>query len=154
MLIAMMAIAVSFTTTSCDAEDGEDGIDGVDGQQGPQGIPGEDGNANVISVVFNDVDISIGNNIIDIPEITQEVVDSGVVLGYVTCCGNDFWETLPLVISTEVRLDIDRIGLEYLRLVSTFNQTLNFRFIIIPSNVDTSGIDLNNFDEVSQHFGL
>lgn len=143
-------IAFTLVLTSCD---GEDGMDGAEGPQGITGTDGQDGNANVVSVSFNAYDIEIGQNEFDIPELTQEIFDHGVVLGYVTVDGNPFWETLPLVISEDVPLDIDRIEVGKITLTATFTQTLNFRFVLIEGT-DASSFNFNSYEEVRSFYNL
>ena len=152
-----------------DGTNGTNGIDGTNGTDGTNGEDGQDGNANVVSVTFEAKEIVIGQNIFEVPQITQDIFDSGVVLGYVTVSGNNFWETLPIVVGGNVVLDIDRIGLGEVTLTSTFDQTLDFRFIIIASSSSTTGksrsesvmerlkkdgVDINDYYAVMDYFGL
>lgn len=173
------AVVVLFLGLASCSTDGEDGMDGMDGAPGAQGVAGEDGadgqngedgNANVASVTFNAYSIVIGNNEFSIPEITQDIYDNGLVMGYVTVNGNDFWETMPIVSSGSVILDVDRIYLGGLRVVSTFNQTVNFRFVIIEGSpagraaqesgedlksfYESQGVDFSDFEAVSAYFNL
>lgn len=70
---------------SCNGEDGEDGLDGLDGVTGPagaNGADGEDGNANIKTYVF-DLSTESGASIPNsLAELTQEVVDNDLVIGY------------------------------------------------------------------------
>lgn len=95
-LAILILVTLSF---SCSPEDGKDGEDGIQGEQGINGVNGEDGedsvdgedgedgddgNANVQNFI---VDISSESGIfmnIRIPEITDEVRDNDLVLGYYT----------------------------------------------------------------------
>ncbi|MBD0778970.1 hypothetical protein HPE56_14310 [Maribacter sp. ANRC-HE7] len=68
--------------SSC-SKDGDVGPIGPAGTDGVDGINGEDGNANVQTFVFKN---AIGNNgrlTLMIPEITKNIFDDGVVLGFV-----------------------------------------------------------------------
>ena len=174
-LFMYLFMVFAITLTAC-SDDGEDGMDGAPGAQGPAGIDGEDGedgedgNANVTSVTFNGYSIATGTNQFDIPEITQDIYDHGIVLGYVTVSGNPFWESIPVVIGTEVRLDIDRIYLGGLQMISAFDQLLNFRFVIIEGTPSTrnalgskedlrefyemQGVDFNDYESVKNFFDL
>ncbi|WP_344924852.1 collagen-like protein [Aquimarina addita] len=151
-----MAFALIITSISCEGEDGMDGADGVqgvagadgaDGQNGADGTDGEDGNANVISISFDAYAISTGQNEFEVPELTQEIYDNGFVYGYTTVNGNAFWETLPIVIGGETRLDIDRIEVGKIILTSLFDQTLDFRFVLVAGN-DVNAVDFSNYYEV------
>ncbi|WP_201739407.1 collagen-like protein [Dokdonia sinensis] len=164
-----MVFAITLTACSEDGEDGMDGMDGAPGAQGPageDGQDGEDGNANVVSITIDGFPIVSGINNITIPEVTQDIVDNGLVLGYTTVSGNPFWETLPVVTGGSVILDIDRIFLETVRLTSTFNQTLDFRFLIIEGTplgrqsgstreyYEMQGVDFNDYESVKEFFNL
>ncbi|TSE06794.1 MULTISPECIES: hypothetical protein [Aquimarina] len=144
-------ILIVLFTFSC--SDGEDGAIGPVGPQGEQGVNGQDGNANVVNVTIDDFDLEIGNNVIDIPELTQEIFDTGFVYGYVTVPGNTFWETLPLSLATDVALEIDRIEVGQLTLRSTFAQNLRFRFILVESS-NVNSVDFSNFLEVKEYYNL
>lgn len=140
LMYLFIATAVAFT--SCSPEDGADGMDGAPGEQGiagqdgADGQDGEDGNANVISILLTNQTISNGDNIFDIPELTQDIVDNGFVYGYITVNGNDFWEDMPLSIGGDIIIEIDRIELEQITLRSTFDQSnLNIRFVLVEGNI-------------------
>ena len=86
----LMAILVAFSV-SCSPEDGEDGAVGPPGPQGPAGT---DGNANVISSGWIEYDEAVWSPLTDefsidyrnypitVPDISQDIVDNGVVLVY------------------------------------------------------------------------
>ena len=74
-------------TDGADGVNGQDGADGVDGQDGADGLDGEDGNANVRSFRFqrpswttSSENFGIAN--LKLPEVTYDIVNSGVILGY------------------------------------------------------------------------
>ncbi|MFX0558554.1 hypothetical protein ACOCEA_17260 [Maribacter sp. CXY002] len=67
---------------SCDGKDGMDGVDGINGTAGPAGVNGEDGNANVNTYVY-DLSSESGSSIpVDLPELTQDVIDNDLIIGY------------------------------------------------------------------------
>ncbi|RAV27467.1 hypothetical protein [Sinomicrobium soli] len=100
-MIAFLAIL-----TACSPEDGKDGIDGINGEQGIQGEPGQDGNANVVSRTFRFSQITwtrttlFGTNYavanLDIPEITRDIIDNGVVMVYGGFFWGQPWSALPI----------------------------------------------------------
>ena len=166
---------------SCSTEDGEDGaigpqgiegpagIDGTDGADGADGADGQDGNANVVSVLVSGVSIITGTNTVALPELTQDIFDTGVVFGYVTVSGNTSrWESIPVVIGGSVVLDITEIQVGNVILDSTFDQVLDFRFVVVSGTSSTgknskssilqglkdAGVDINNYDQVMDYFGL
>ncbi|MHA7059319.1 hypothetical protein ACWGOQ_0018980 [Aquimarina sp. M1] len=142
----MMAFAL--VLTSCDGEDG------MDGAEGPQGPAGQDGNANVVSVLLENQTINTGDTVFDIPELTQEIYDTGIVYAYVTVTGNQYWEVLPLSSSQNIILEIDRIEVGRITLRATFTQSnLRLRFVLVEGT-DASSIDFTNFEEVQSHYNL
>jgi len=169
LMLACMSLSISMISCTKEGPEGPAGPAGPAGINGTDGVDGMNGNANVVSVIFNDRLIEVGLNDFVVPQITQEIFDTGLVLGYVTVSGNEFWETIPVVVGGNVILDLDRIRLGGLSLTSTFTQTLNFRFIIIASSSSTSGksrvetirerleregVDLNDYYAVMDYFGL
>ncbi|WP_299433916.1 hypothetical protein [uncultured Aquimarina sp.] len=145
----MMAFAL--VLTSCD---GEDGANGLDGAIGPEGPSGQDGNANVVSVLLENQTLTNGDTVFDIPELTQEIYDTGIVYAYVTVTGNDYWEVLPLSLGQQIILEIDKIEVGKITLRATFTQSnLRLRFVLVEGT-DASGIDFSNYEEVQIHYGL
>ena len=133
---------LTLTSISCDGEDGS------------EGPIGQDGNANVISVLLEDQTISDGNNVFDIPQLTQEIYDTGIVYAYVTVNGNDYWEVLPLSLSEQIILEIDNIAVGRITLKATFTQSnLKLRFVLVEGN-DASGADFSNYKEIETIYGL
>lgn len=147
--------------TACSAEDGTDGTDGIDGMngidgtEGPIGQDGQDGNANVVSILFEDQTVVTGINTFTIPELTQEIFDTGVVYGYVTVTGNEYWEVMPLSLAGNIILEIDRIRIGELDIKTTFDQSnLRFRFVLIPATATTGRLDFTDYDQVSTYYSL
>ncbi|MGB5819880.1 MAG: hypothetical protein WBG90_10395 [Saonia sp.] len=138
---------------------GADGQDGADGMNGTDGADGQDGNANVTSVLYENQAILEGNNVFDIPELTQAIYDTGIVYVYVTVIGNDYWEPLPIFLTGSVALEIDRIEIGRITLRSTFAQfNLNFRFVLVEGNLSSKTTDKNiqkmSYEEAMDYFGL
>lgn len=95
---SMLALSVVIALGACSAEDGQDGAigpQGPQGEQGPQGPQGdqgdqgEQGETGTANVIYSDwIDSELDNNIIatgagfdiDAPDLTQEIIDEGVVL--------------------------------------------------------------------------
>lgn len=81
-----------------------------DGPQGPQGPPGQDGNANVISINYQATSenwYDVGNPgeddyflalDLDVPEITSDIVNSGLVLVYYRPDSDSPWFALPYTV--------------------------------------------------------
>ncbi|WP_298553602.1 hypothetical protein [uncultured Algibacter sp.] len=148
---ALMAFALIFTSYSCEGEDGEDGMNGIDGLEGPAG---QDGNANVVSVLLENQTINNGDNVFDISQLTQEIYDTGIVYAYVTVTGNDYWEVLPLSLSQQIILEIDKIEVGKITLKATFSQSnLRLRFVLLEGT-SVSAVDFNNLEEVVSYYNL
>ncbi len=150
----VLILILGLTLNSCSGEDGADGEIGLQGTEGIDGTNGQDGNANVVSVLFEDQTISTGITVIEIPELTQDIFDNGIVYGYVTVTGNDYWEVLPLSQSKEIILEIDRIEIGQVTLRSTFTQSnLRLRFVLVEGT-DASGVNFKNYEEVQSYLNL
>ncbi|WP_103864530.1 collagen-like protein [Aquimarina sp. I32.4] len=158
-----LAIITLLTFSCSDGEDGavgptgpqgEQGVNGQDGTNGQNGVDGQDGNANVVSVLFEDQTISNGDTVFDIPELTQEIFDTGLVYAYVTVTGNEYWETLPLSLGQEIILEIDKIEVGKATLRATFTQSnLRLRFILVASS-DTHSINFSSFQDLKEYYNL
>jgi len=76
---ALLALLVVFAF-SCD---GEDGAPGAEGPAGAAGAAGINGNANV-EVITIDMSTESGSfDDVTVPELTQDVIDNDVILGYI-----------------------------------------------------------------------
>lgn len=83
-LVMALVFLIAYSCSK-DGEDGTDGAIGPKGDQGEQGLAGEngeDGNANVNTYVF-DLSSESGSSIpVDLPELTQDVIDNDLIIGY------------------------------------------------------------------------
>ncbi len=166
----LLALVILFTF-SC-AEDGAVGPQGPAGQNGTNGTDGQDGqdgNANVMSSDwFTPSSYALstgfrGTNLLDhdqsVAEITQDIIDTGVVLvygnldGYVT----SIWPLnqialLPIVVTYgtsaaqidtwTAMLSVGNIKIRFINnnnLYTSLAASHKFRYIIIPSSGSTSG---------------
>lgn len=158
LMYLFIATALTFTSCSTDGEDGMDGAQGeqgIAGQDGADGQDGEDGNANVVSVLLENQTVTTGINTFSVPELTQEIYDNGLIYGYVTVSGNEFWETIPIVSFGNIILDIDRIRVGEIDIETTFDQGgLNFRFILIEGSDPNGLVDFTDYDSVADYYDL
>jgi len=171
LMLVCITLAISITSCSKDGDTGPAGpagINGQDGTDGMDGMDGQDGNANVSSVLVSGVDITIGTNTIMLPELTQDIFDAGFVIGYVTVPGSTTrWESIPVVVGGNVILDITEIRVGNLLLESTFDQTLDFRFVVVAGNstsgksskniqreLKAAGVNITDYYAVIGYFGL
>jgi len=183
MYVLMALIMV--VTFSCSPEDGVDGIDGAQGQQGPagqNGVNGQDGNANVQTFIFDISGVSGTSHLQSISELTQDVIDNDVILGYVN--RNGFQYPLPAikVQGTYNIRTLYKVGQYdiYFHLSSNGNSHSiaagsleELKIIIIESSVTkagnssntskkqnifnelkAAGVDVNNYNEVMNYYGL
>ncbi len=82
VMALMVLIAFSCSKDGEDGSDGANGPKGDQGEQGPAGDNGEDGNANVNTYVY-DLSSESGSSIpVDLPELTQDVIDNNLIIGY------------------------------------------------------------------------
>lgn len=166
LMIAFMAIM-----TACSPEDGKDG---KDGEQGIQGPAGQDGNANVTSYLFENVPINVGQNPFLIPEITKDIIDYGVVLGYLASNSGSRWFALPFVNELGDEIRILYIYEGGLMLISNVAARADFRFVVIEGSagnrpnkeegksskeaiyeeLEQAGIDINDYNAVANYYNL
>ncbi len=137
--------------TACSPEDGAAGSQGLQGTAGADGLDGQDGNANVSSILLQNAAIVVGNNDFDIPELTQDIFDNGLVYAYAQTLSSTSWEPLPIASGGSVILDINRIFVGSVELTATFAQNLNIRFVLV-AGTDVNGVDFSNYNEVENHF--
>ena len=116
----LLALSILFTF-SCSPEDGE---------MGAEGPVGKDGNANVTSVVMLDPVVQPGINSYSVPELTQDIVDRGMVFGYFGQDGAWF----PMSKTLGVKIHFIGVGNIKLDTDFTSNGNRNFRFVLIASN--------------------
>lgn len=126
-------------------------------EKGPKGDPG---NANVIgtnALIYYPGDWTLTQSglyvSIDAPDVTQDVVDYGTVMGYMQTQSNT-WMPMPLTIGNVTftysfypgGIDVDVVG------TSTMATAVSFRFVIIPSSVRKANpnADWSNYSQVEQ----
>lgn len=187
-------MVLALVLTSCSAEDGVDGSDGLQGLQGTTGVDGEDGadgqdgNANVISSDwFSPSDYTLttgfgGINLLEneqaAAEITQEIIDSGVVLTYGKLNGyaTSIWpldqvSLMPISLTYnsspsetdnwKAILSAGNVTIRFTNSNNTYSSlssSHSFRYVVIPESVSAKSVRLNyekmSYKEVMDHFGL
>ncbi|MCF6347131.1 MAG: hypothetical protein L3J20_02370 [Flavobacteriaceae bacterium] len=178
VLMALIMV-VSF---SCSPEDGADGAQGPAGQDGTNGQDGEDGNANVQTFIFDISGVSGSSYTQSIPELTQDVIDNDVILGYVN--RGAFQYPLPAIkvqgiydIRTLYRVgnylmnfDLSSNGnnhnisagdLEELKIIiiessntTAGRSTSTSKKQNVFNELKAAGVDVNNYNEVMDYYGL
>lgn len=140
----------------------KDGKDGVTGQTGTSGV---NGNANVQSA--GSIALTSGNwtsinssyySILNVAEVTQDVVDNGVVMVYINRANG--WSPMPLTAGVESYTFEFRLN-EVIVWVSNTDgsQTANpgnenFRVVVIPSSQKANGVDYNDYKNVMEVYNL
>ena len=186
-------VLVTFFTISllaCTGEDGEDGAIGPIGPAGANGIDGingsdgVDGNANVQTYLF-DISNETGPNFaVDVPQLTQDVIDNDLVVGYLKTLEGTF---IPIpapryldsgfgsnFVDIGVEIALGRFWVYFYQpgsnsgaIVSAGNIT-KLKILIIESNSTTEnsgasslkkkikedGVDLRDYDAVMDYFVL
>ena len=180
-----------FLLASCSGEDGEMGVQGPQGEQGPQGAQGdqgpqgnqgETGSANVIysewiDTEFDNNEVAVGVNFdIDVPELTQDIIDQGVVLVFgrnIPGIGSPDVIQLPFITADNFHSfrmedpEVLRITISSLDGTSVGNPFFeDYRYIIIPGGqpadtgdtVTVKGEPLDytkmSYQEIITHFGI
>jgi hypothetical protein len=119
---------------------GATGTQGPPGAQGSTGSQGPEGNANVTTVIFQNVTLTEnGNTMFNIPAITQAILDSGVVVAYYQGLGGDTWFSLPVYYLsggtlTSITLYDLQLGSATLKDVGISTGPVNYRFDVIATN--------------------
>ncbi len=158
---------------------GASGETGTDGEDGAQGIQGEPGTANVvysdwITLDFGETPInetSVSQNI-DVPDLTQEIKDNGVVLVYSRRIlgGSYHYFTLPYhrystnfqYFSHKFFAHVNRINISITSIdgnpifAAYFTE---FRYVILPGGIPVSGkraIDYSkmSYEKITAHFEI
>jgi len=166
-------LTLVLTSCSKDGDVGPQGVQGDAGQDGVDGIDGEDGNANIMysdwfTVSSTDWSGIGGPRITFVksaPEITQRILDTGVILVYHRFEGKT--RQLPYTfiaggLNLSYFIELDTLNIEGFNLSSAnvgIVLPFEFRYIILPAGVSISGkggIDFTKmtYEEVMDHFGL
>jgi hypothetical protein len=137
---------------------GETGATGPQGPQGPTGPAGADGSVDIKSYLLINKSVTLtGFTSFSIPAITQEIVDSGVILVYFRTTGSTSgYFALPYSEAGRT-ITLSDFGVGYINVKANFSQGgLDFKVVIIPGGSLTTmkaahpGINLKNYSEVAR----
>ena len=169
--LGLVIVLIALTFTSCSK----------DGEIGPMGPAGQDGNANVRTLTYDLTNFSGDSHDQRIPELTQEVLDNDVILGYLKT--SIVYYPIP---TTTIRLGGQEVDInvevtpnlytiEFHDSETTNNRPLtrgtlsSLKIVIIKSSSNTAGkiatlgilsklksegIDFNDYYAVMDYFGL
>jgi len=158
-------------------KDGTNGVDGIDGKDGKDDEDGKDGNANVFSSEWinlnswDEITFSYSYHTIPAPEVTEDIINSGVVLVYVQLL-SDAGNTRMLPVSFFYGLYI-----HYFDFMIQPNSVIVYfensgsggtpatsgnlaRYVVIPSSalsakhMDKESVQKMSYEEVSQVFDI
>ena len=134
---------------------GPTGPTGAQGPAGPQGEPGTPGTS-IQSFIFTNKAVTLtGTTQLQVPAITQDVVDKGVVLVYFRSTGTTAWYPLPYT-EDDRTIKFSSYDVGYVNIKANFNSTgLDFRIIVIEGtsltglSVAHPGLNLRDFKQVA-----
>ncbi len=180
MYVIMIAVIAAFA--SCKGEMGPAGPAGADGTDGINGTDGQDGNANVtaspwITPTWSATSATYGNFTYSDTAFTADILSTAAVLSYLDWLGDSTnIYTVPFtygtsnIISYNFNLLLGKIRWFYYAqsaIIPPVNMRL--RYVIIPSttanksanpqqeilyNLDRAGVDVNNYYQVMDYYGL
>lgn len=167
---------------ACEGPSGDDGIDGVDGVDGTNGNANVTTVSLLLADITWTEGLYLGRttNVFNLTEsaVTQDVIDHGTVLGYAFTLSR--WWALPFSWENSTGTSTDYVLHSYaLNTISLYaydtagvlnpNALSEYRFLIITDNTVTkstslkapildklknAGVDVNNYYEVADYFGL
>ena len=171
LMYAMLLILIA-TFISCKGETGPAGADGKDG------VDGQNGNANVISSAWVNptwtVPATHASFDVTTSLITQEIADNGVILVYMKTSQAIYplpisFTNVPNPNSFQFRVNVGSITIWFDAQDAYEPSSVQFRYVIIPAStsnksanpqqeilyrLDKAGIDVNNYYQVMDYFGL
>lgn len=179
-VLVIVGLVLSCSKDGNDGAVGPQGPQGEQGPQGPQGAEGSDGEIGTANVIYSEwIASELDDNIIatgsgfsvEVSELTQEVMDTGVILGYGKndfVVGSNIYQ-LPFLSGTNqylvrpaepgmIRFEVSSI--EGLSVGTSFFE--EYRYVIIPGgNPASSGksstvINYNkmSYEEIIEHFNI
>ncbi len=159
--IKFLSLALLLILVACEGPVGPAGPPGPQGEQGEsgdKGEPGEPGNANVAARIitlrasdFTDFFGSFESAVYPVPEITQEVVDNGIVLAYTNLGSESIWFTMdPFGAAYEYslgqfELTIYRLSGSEIRSPSWDGYRIKVVIIYPPSTEIIQNVDLEDY---------
>ena len=169
LAIGLALIALTFTSCSKDGEIGPMGPAGQDGTNGTEG------NANVMALKYDLTMVSGNSFILDVPEITEDVLNNYSILTYLKRNdGSDEYNPIPSTfvgIRHVVRYKIGQCKLDFARAdyAEVYNYSagnlIELRIILIAPNsisgknasmdhLKKMGVDTNDYNAVLDYFDL
>jgi hypothetical protein len=131
--LSLMILTILFMSCS------KDGVDGAIGPKGENGSNGTDGNANVTSIILRDVVLpSTSNTTFDVPELTQEILDEGLIVAYFDAnrtVGTVIWRPFPDVSNNgKLAVLVFQVGSIVIQNTYSTSITAHLKFVLIEGN--------------------
>jgi hypothetical protein len=185
---ATFVLFLGLAISSCEGPEGPAGAAGANGTNGTNGTDGTDGNANVIYSdwiiptweQFSEFSVNMQKADLDVTDLTQDVLDNGVVLVYWKNWQN-LIRPLPFTFSDidwlvqfQYSLNLIRVSVTLEDSTSTYPPSIpssnTIRYIIIPGSTETSSriniqqtvyneladaaVDVNDYYAVCAYYGI
>lgn len=140
---------------------GPQGPTGATGPQGPAGANGQDGPGAQSFLLLNKSVTLTGLTRLNVPAITADVVNKGLVLVYFRVTGTTTgYYALPYA-EADRTLSVSNYGVGYVDIKANFTGSdLDFRVVVIPGSSLTTlsithpGLNVRNFSQVASAFRL
>ncbi len=176
---AVFILFLGLAISSCK---GDDGADGIAGAAGASGLDGQDGNANVQTLTIDASGFAGSFDSVSIPELTQDVIDNDVILGYLSHNGSNWapipcpFDTFGFSFSVHVLLIDGSMVLDYGDAAGnnfsiTAGDLHTLKVVIIESSgsksmesdnaqeeiyaeLKNAGVDINDYKDVCNYYGI
>jgi hypothetical protein len=110
--------------------------------EGEEGPAGKDGNANVFASAWAPTTLTgsgtLWTGTITAPQITQPILDSGVVITYTKVGGTVYPLTYVYTVGSSQQVLAAIYNLGEIKLECNINVSLQYRYVVIPSNASAS----------------
>lgn len=178
LLSGIVMLLFLFASCAKDGDTGPQGPAGPAGQNGTDGTNGQDGNANVNSISFtvqtwewaNFGTVGQPGHLIyhehNIPEITQDVMNDGMILVYKKYYGPDGMYLLPWTIAAgsvdvifSTYFEVGKCGIDIARSdLGTYSPTapMDFKCVVVDGSARAMNPDLNwnDYNQIADRFNL
>jgi hypothetical protein len=146
--------------TGATGETGATGATGATGETGATGATGANG-TQVLNYLLTNKSVTLtGNTRFQIPGITQDIVDKGVVLVYFRTTGSTIWYALPYA-EDDRTLKLTDYGVGFIDIKANFTSGgLDFRVVVIAGTSLTTlqaahpGLDVKNYGSVASALNI
>ncbi len=140
---------------------GSTGATGATGATGSTGATGADGTSGINSYVFIGKTVSsVGYTQLNVPAITQAIVNQGAVIVYTRATGSSNWYALPYSLSGNT-ISMADYGVGFVNVQANFNSSsVDFRVVVMTGASVTQlalthpNLNINDYSQVAAALGL